>query len=46
VLRPAVTFVGERQPTAEERADLHHRAHEECFIANSVTSEVVISPAL
>lgn len=46
VLRPAVTFVGERQPTAEERADLHHRAHEECFIANSVTSEVVISAAL
>jgi len=23
-------------------ADLHHRAHEACFIANSVTTEVVV----
>jgi organic hydroperoxide reductase OsmC/OhrA len=44
VLRPAVTFSGETRPTAEELAHLHHRAHEECFIANSVTSEIVIEP--
>jgi organic hydroperoxide reductase OsmC/OhrA len=44
VLRPEVTFVGERRPTAEELAALHHQAHEACFIANSVTSEVIISP--
>lgn len=42
VLRPAVTFAGERRPTAAELAHLHHRAHEACFIANSVTSEVVV----
>ena len=42
VLRPQVSFTGERRPTPEELADLHHRAHEACFIANSVTSEVVI----
>jgi len=42
VLRPEVAFAGARRPAPEELADLHHRAHEECFIANSVTSEVVI----
>lgn len=42
VLRPKIVFVGERQPAAAEIADLHHKAHEACFIANSVTSEVVI----
>jgi len=41
-LRPEVTFSGDRRPTPQELSDLHHRAHEECFIANSVTSEVVI----
>ncbi|MBS0408474.1 MAG: OsmC family protein [Proteobacteria bacterium] len=43
VLRPAATFEG-KAPTAEELAHLHHRAHEECFLANSVTSEVVVEP--
>jgi len=42
-LRPAVTFSG-RQPTAAELADMHHQAHEECFIANSVKTEVVVEP--
>ncbi len=42
-LRPAVTFSG-RQPTADELADMHHQAHEECFIANSVKTEVVVEP--
>ena len=41
VLRPRIDWTG-RAPTAEELEDLHHRAHEECFIANSVKSEVVI----
>lgn len=44
VLRPAVTFAGDRQPTRDELDHLHHRAHEECFIANSVKTEVVIEP--
>lgn len=39
-LKPDVTFSGERIPTAEELAALHHEAHEECFIANSVKTEV------
>ncbi len=44
VLRPRIVFGGDKPPTAQELADLHHRAHEECFIANSVTTEVVIEP--
>ena len=45
-LRPEVHFGGARQPTALEFAQLHHRAHEECFIANSVKSEVRCEPVL
>lgn len=40
VLRPRVEFAGERRPTEETIADLHHRSHEECFIANSVKTQV------
>ena len=43
-LRPEIAFSGERLPTAGELDDLHHRAHEDCFIANSVTTEVVVEP--
>ena len=43
-LRPEVRFGGERQPGAEALLQLHHRAHEECFIANSVKSEVHCEP--
>jgi organic hydroperoxide reductase OsmC/OhrA len=42
VLRPKITFSAERQPTPDELAELHHQAHEACFIANSVKSEIVI----
>lgn len=41
-LRPRIDFGGERQPTSEELDRLHHRAHEDCFIANSVKTEIVI----
>jgi organic hydroperoxide reductase OsmC/OhrA len=41
-LRPRIAFGGERTPTPDEVSDLHHRAHELCFIANSVTTEVVV----
>ena len=40
-LRPRVTWGGEA-PDAAALADLHHRAHEACFIANSVTTEVTV----
>jgi organic hydroperoxide reductase OsmC/OhrA len=43
-LRPEVTFSGERLPTHDEIEQLHHRAHDECFIANSVKTEVRCEP--
>jgi organic hydroperoxide reductase OsmC/OhrA len=43
-LRPIVAFSGD-QPDAAQIADLHHRAHEACFIANSVTTEVTVESA-
>ncbi len=45
-LRPRVVFSGERQPDPEELQRLHHRAHDACFIANSVTSELRCEPVL
>lgn len=44
VLRPEVAFGGERQPTAEALQALHDEAHHECYIANSVRTEVVVEP--
>ncbi len=44
VLRPQVSFARDKQPGAEALAALHHHAHEECFIANSVRSEVRVEP--
>jgi organic hydroperoxide reductase OsmC/OhrA len=44
-LRPQISFSGERQPSRDEIAQLHHHAHEECFIANSVTTEVRVETA-
>jgi len=40
-LRPVVTFSG-KAPTDEEHRALHHKAHEKCYVANSVKSEVVV----
>src|SRR5262247_1298013 len=34
-LHPRITYSGDRKPTPEEQAELHHAAHEQCFIANS-----------
>jgi len=42
-LRPRVSWAG-HEPGDATIADLHHRAHEACFIANSVTTEVVVEP--
>jgi organic hydroperoxide reductase OsmC/OhrA len=39
-LRPEIRFGGERRPTDAEIEELHHEAHELCFIARSVKTEV------
>ena len=41
-LRPQVTFAGDKTPSADELSALHHSAHEECFIATSLKSDIII----
>jgi organic hydroperoxide reductase OsmC/OhrA len=45
-LAPQITFSGEKRPSSEQLNELHHLAHEECYIANSVKSEVVVQGAM
>ncbi|MCG6268771.1 OsmC family protein [Vibrio furnissii] len=40
VLRPKVIFSGEKQPSMAMLEKMHHQSHENCFIANSVKTEV------
>jgi organic hydroperoxide reductase OsmC/OhrA len=44
-LSPLVTFSGEA-PSTEAHAALHEKAHARCFIANSVSSEITLSPRI
>lgn len=44
-LRPKVKFSG-TPPTFEQLEELHHKAHEECFIATSVKTDVRCEPVL
>lgn len=43
-LRPQIVFSGNKLPTPDEIATMHHEAHEACFIANSVKTEIVVEP--
>ncbi|MBC3538358.1 OsmC family protein [Rufibacter sediminis] len=45
-LNPKVTFSGENLPTPDQIAALHHRAHNDCFISNSVLTEVIVKPVV
>ena len=45
VLRPAILY-GNSAPNLEQAARLHHLAHEQCFIANSVKTEIKVSAPL
>ena len=44
-LRPFVRFLG-HQPSPDVIGDIHHRAHQECFLARSVRCEVLVRPRL
>ena len=41
-LRPVIAFSGDKQPSAEDVAELHHRSHDVCFIARSVKTKVTV----
>ena len=40
-LNPRIVFSGDQRPSDSDIAALHHKSHEECFIANSVKTEIV-----
>jgi len=44
-LQPSIEYDAASIPSAEQEQHLHHLAHEECYIANSINSEVVITSA-
>lgn len=41
-LDPQIAWSGDKNPTSEEIAEMHHSAHEGCYIANSIKSEVMV----
>lgn len=41
-LRPRIVWSGGHTPTPDEVAALHHRSHDDCFIANSIRAPVRI----
>ncbi|MDQ2680059.1 MAG: OsmC family protein [Candidatus Eremiobacteraeota bacterium] len=43
-LRPKVAFSGDKRPSHDELVALHHGAHDDCFIANSVITTVERTP--
>jgi len=44
-LNPKITYSGEKRPTPEDEERLHHQAHERCFIANSIKTQVTVGDA-
>jgi organic hydroperoxide reductase OsmC/OhrA len=44
-LHPKVIYGGAKQPTQADLDWLHDKAHRECFIANSVLTEVKVIPS-
>lgn len=42
-LKPRIVWSGDKKPDSADIQALHHRAHEECFIAHSVRSEIIIA---
>ena len=41
-LHPQIAYSGDKLPTAADEEHLHHLAHQQCFIANSVKTEVTV----
>jgi organic hydroperoxide reductase OsmC/OhrA len=43
-LRPRISYAGARPP-ADVEQHLHHEAHEQCFISNSVKTQITVVPS-
>jgi organic hydroperoxide reductase OsmC/OhrA len=46
VLDPRITWGEGKAPSGEQLAELHHRAHDDCYIANSVRTEIRVGSAI
>jgi organic hydroperoxide reductase OsmC/OhrA len=44
-LRPKLAWSGDRKPSAKDLEQMHHAAHENCFIANSIKTHVTVAPS-
>ena len=42
ILNLKIVYSGEKLPSPADEKQLHHLAHEQCFIANSIKTEVVV----
>lgn len=45
-LSPRIVYSGATRPSPAEEAKLHHLAHEQCYLANSVKTEIIVNPAV
>ena len=43
-LAPRITWGEGKAPSAEQEAELHHRAHDDCYIASSVRTDIRVRP--
>jgi len=41
-LHPKIVYSGPKRPSRADEEHLHHDSHEQCFIANSVKTEVLV----
>ena len=44
ILRPEIVFSGDKMPEQADLDQMHHLAHEQCYIANSVITKVTVEP--
>jgi organic hydroperoxide reductase OsmC/OhrA len=44
-LHPQIAYSGDKLPTPADEEHLHHLAHEQCFIANSIKTDVMVRGA-
>ena len=42
-LNPTIVYSGDKRPTHEQEAELHHKAHNGCFVSQSVKTDVKVS---
>jgi len=42
-LNPTIVYSGDKRPTHEQEAELHHKAHDGCFVSQSVKTDVKVA---